>query len=209
MNLYTLYSESHKILYDNYFIPTCPKEFTLHSMVADQLCQSGSYYESGWSDICRQKVRMFKDACKANMGSFFVWSDVDVIFFGPCKDALLEELGNYDIACQDDFTGCCSGFFIVRANDRTLNLFSKMLDDYQLEDQYSLNIHLNCVSHKRLSHRFHNYGQTRGRVWNGEPFEVDKNILMHHANWIVGVAGKIRLLNYVRQCVTDRTIPLI
>lgn len=207
MNIYTLYSQSHKILFDRYFVPTLPSEFTLKSYETEQLCSSGRYYESGWSEMCKLKVLLFRDACIENMGGLYVWSDVDIQFFGNCLDVMLEELGDLDIACQHDFTAHCSGLFIVRANHKTLDMFNAMVENYRIEDQTTLNDHINSVRNKYLSNKFFNYGQTRGHVWDGnEQFNVDKDILVHHANWTIGVDNKIRMLEYVRSKMAGRII---
>ena len=35
-------------------------------------------------------------------------------------------------------------------------------------------------------------------VWDGQDFNIPADIIMHHANWIVGVQNKIKLLNLVK-----------
>jgi hypothetical protein len=125
MKIYTIYSPTHKTLYENYFKKTLPEEFDLFYTEIPQECPSGEFYKNGWSETCFKKVEYFIQICEENMGSKFVFSDVDVQFFGNIKDVLLEELEDYDIACQSDNGTYCAGFFICNANEKTLNMKRK------------------------------------------------------------------------------------
>lgn len=199
MKLYTIYTPSHKILYDNYFKKTLPNEFELISMEIPQYCPTGSFYKDGWSETCFEKVKFFIKACEENRNEIFIFSDVDVQFFGEIKKTLIEELGDFDIACQND-TGMyyCSGFFICRSNDRTMKMFKSMMDNYNKEDQTSLNENIHLCKSKFLSSKFFTIAHITHNVWKGEDVEIPKYILMHHANWTEGIENKIKLLNMVK-----------
>lgn len=205
LKLYTNYSPSHKVLYDNYFIKTLPEnEFEVVLEECPQDCLSGNCWEAGWEESCIRKLKIVLNACKSNMGGAFVFSDVDVQFFGPVLNVLLEELGDLEIACQND-TGptYCAGFFIAKANDNTLKLFEDMLYKFEKDDQHCLNkyIHINKIKAKMLSSRFLTIGNLIYRVWNesiGDVY-IPRNTLVHHANFTVGVENKIKLLNMVRK----------
>lgn len=198
MKLYTIYTESHKEMYERYFLKTLPDEFELVSLEIPQEC-TGDFYSNGWDKTCYRKVELFLKVCEENMGSTFVFSDVDIQFFGKIKDVLVEELGDHDIACQND-TGnvYCSGFFICKANERTLNMFRAMIENYAFEDQATLNNHIHMVKSKFLSEKFFTIGHLLGG-WQGQDFEMPYEILMHHSNWVIGVETKIRLMDKVRE----------
>ncbi len=201
MNIYTLYSASHETLYRNFFLPSVPDNLQIVAKTVDQACPSGSFYQDGWSDICRQKVIWFRDICKKEMGDTFIYSDVDVQFFGDILFPLLSELGDYDIACQEDLGQYCSGFFICKASERTLALFECMVDRYNKEDQYTLNKYIWMVDAKYLSGQYYTVGHSIGTVWDGQPFDIPGDILVHHANWTVGVENKMKLLQIVRDVI--------
>lgn len=202
MNIYTTYTPSHKILYDNFFLKTLPSCFTLNVLEdKEQLCQSGRYFSEGWTITTKKKVDFFVKICEENMGNYFFYSDVDVQFFDNHIDSLLlEEIEDNDIACQDDIWRYCSGVFICKANDRTLNMFRYMKDnyDYADDDQKALNNALFMSKHKMLSRKFFTSGFRRP-FWNGQYFDVPRDIVMHHANWTIGIRNKISLLNFVRK----------
>lgn len=205
MKLYTIYTPSHRYFYDNYFIKTLPDEFELISTEIPQECESGHFYKEGWDKTCYKKVEFFLKACEENMGDIFVYSDVDVQFFGKIKGVLIKELGHFDIACQNDTeTHYCSGFFICKANKKTLNMFRAMKENYDTEDQKTLNTHIHMCNSKFLSNKFFTIGHLKNSVWNGQDFEIPYKILVHHADYTEGVENKIKLLNLVRGKVNSR-----
>lgn len=200
MKLYTIFTPSHRQLYEKYFLPSLPQgEFELIPTEIPQECPTGSFYKEGWSQTCFRKVELFIKACQENMGETFVFSDVDIQFFGSLKDTLIEELGDFDIACQND-TGpyYCSGFFVCRGNERTLAMFQAMRDRYNKEDQTSLNDNIRMCKSKFLSRKFFTIAHVTGQVWKGEDVYIPSYVLMHHANWTEGIENKIKLLNMVR-----------
>lgn len=210
MKLYTCYSPSHKVLYENFFLKTVPKEeFDIISYEIPQECPSASFYQCGWEQTCFQKVKIFLKICKENIGNTFVFSDVDVQFFGNIKDVLLDELGEFDIACQND-TGntYCSGFFICRANQNTLKMFESMVEKYDTEDQKTLNQNIHLVKSKFLSNKFFTIGNLIHNSWKPSLFFplIPTSILMHHANFTIGIENKIKLLNAVREQLGYETI---
>lgn len=205
MNLFTTFTPSHRCLYENYFLKTLPDEFNLHVIEDDQQhCKTGSFYQEGWDKTCYKKVELFIKACEESMGSHFFYCDVDVQFFGKVAEQLLLEIEDYDIACQEDIGSFCSGVFICKANETTLNMFKTMKDNYVKEDQTTLNNHLYMCKHKKLSHKFFTFGHVVPRPWQGEQFEIPKDILVHHANWVVGIKNKMRIMDYVRERLIER-----
>ena len=201
MKLYTTFTPSHKVLYENYFLKTLPNEFELKVYKEPvQYCPSGNFYSEGWSETCYKKVEIFLRACKENMGKPFFYCDVDVQFFSDIKNILLEELGDKDIACQNDITTYSSGVFICRGNEKTLHMFETMLANFDKEDQTTLNNHIHLCNHKFLSGRFFTFGHIVPRPWYGpgDSFAAPKKMVVHHANWVVGVKKKMQIMDYVR-----------
>lgn len=198
MKAYTTFTPSHRVLFENYFLRTLPSEFELFAEEIPQECPSGDFYQEGWDKTCFRKVKLFKKACEENMGQPFFFCDVDVQFFGPIKDRLLHELGRNDIVCQDDITTYSSGVYVCQANESTLKMFDLMLNNYNKEDQTTLNDFIHTVKHKFLSRRFFTFGHVVARPWRGEDFDIPSTILVHHANWVVGVENKIKIMDLVR-----------
>jgi hypothetical protein len=200
MKLYTIYSPSHKRLYKDFFLKSLPNEFEVISEEIKQECPTGEFYKEGWNLTCYRKIELFIKACEENLGNHFVFSDVDIQFFGNIKQTLLDEIGDFDIACQNDTAHFyCSGFFICKANEKTLHMFKEMQRNYVNEDQTSLNLNIHLVKSKFLSKKFFTIAHLTGSPWNGEDFNLPYDILMHHANWTVGTQNKTNLLERVRE----------
>ena len=56
MNIYSIHSKSHQVLFDKYFLPTSPLDVNLVSHTMPQICESGNYFHEGWADCCRKKL---------------------------------------------------------------------------------------------------------------------------------------------------------
>jgi len=202
MKLYVIFTPSHRNLYENYFLKSVPDEFEIIPCEIPQECPTGEFYKEGWDKTCYKKIELYEKACAENQGELFLFSDVDIQFFGKIKDTLIEELGDYDIACQNDTAHYyCSGFWICRGNERTLNMFSEMKKNYQSEDQTTMNRHIHLCKSKFLSNKFFTVGHILSTVWSGQDFKIDYPILMHHANWVSGIDNKIKILDYVKRLI--------
>ena len=221
--LYCFRSELHNELFTDFFEPsTSGWGDKLHVKTLDQsICPSGEFLQEGWGDMMLKKIDLLEEACLETMmdpeddRDIFIYSDVDVQLFDTpeiiCSE-LLKELGSYDIACQNDTCGAyCAGFMIIRANDVTLNLFRKMRQHFVRDDQTTLNQLLGLVKAKQLSNRFFTIAMANGeQVWDGKAdFELPDNLLIHHANWVVGVAEKHRLMKIVNRKVMETEIASI
>jgi len=209
MKLYTFYTESHSVLLNNYFLPSIPKNDNLELIVEKmpQECETGNYMDGGWNITMKRKVDYILRSIDECYGDVFIHADCDIEFYKPITKDLVEQLGEYDLAGIDDGPdNICCGFFICRANDRIKNLFQKIrtnIDSY-LNDQVALN-HLkhNKISFKFLNKLYYNVSFSIGRRWDPTikiPY-IDKNILMAHANFTVGVDNKRKLLDEIKKVV--------
>lgn len=201
MKLYTFYSETHRELYE-IFIKSLNMTNPNISTKVDIFNQTGNgvFMEKGWGDMMSNKLDQIIRACE--IGEIFIHSDSDVYFLGNFEERIISELGNYDIAFQDDNPSLCMGFFICNPNVKVTEMFKKvksLLNRFNGHDQNAMNsiISNSGVKYKKLSHLFFSYGQKNKGVWNGEEFDVNKDILVFHANWVVGTENKKRIIEYV------------
>ena len=218
MKLYTTYSLSHIDLYNDYFVPSLPSELALNEREIPQDCPSGVCWSSGFDISCHKKIKYYKKACEDNQGDIIICSDIDVQFFGDVKDTLISELGDFDLACQDDGLypahahrlPYCSGFMVLRCNNKTMDLLTKIDQDFAVDDQETLNQILkrypDICQHKLLSNKFFTAGQSLGwRGWNGEKtFSLPDPVIMHHANYTFTIENKKKLLTLVKERVSAR-----
>lgn len=214
IKLYTFYTPSHESLFENWFLPSIQDEYELVIKVHEQKCISGNYMEEGWISTMKFKYALLIKAIIENYGSFFIFSDVDIQFFGSTENLIREALQDKDMVFQrDDPNGnLCTGFFACKANYRTLRLIyavrSRLLsEDNKTSEQILLNMLIRSgdfdnVIWSYLPDNFFGGGSFSGELWEpGQNIQIPHNPLMHHANWTIGVENKIEQLRYVRSCV--------
>ena len=215
MKIYTTYSPSHENLYRNYFLSSIGSEFEVN---ANKLSKDSNFYQktysytlsmSGRTDPAEQtKVKFWKTGCENNMGQIIVCSDVDIQFFGETVPSLLEELGDSDIAYQRGGAHTIplgGGFFVMKCNEKTLNLLTQIDNHFSEDSQYMINKFKDLCDYKMLSDKFFTIGQVLGRAWRGEvTFTIPDPILMHHAAGTSGMKQKVKLLDLVKHRVTIR-----
>lgn len=218
IKLYALYTPSHKCLTDNFFLPSIQDDFEIKLTRYKQTCTSARFMREGWTETTIQKVIVIIQAIKDNWGKIFIFSDVDIQFFGPIEDTILLLMEDKDMVIQKNRPNgaVCSGFFACRGNEKTLQLWQdvkkEMEKDKECSDQISLNRCLRRAAHKDvqwdyLPDTFFGAGTLTGRHWKpGMELSLPHGILMHHANWTPGgVPWKIKQLEYVREAVDGKT----
>ena len=198
MKIYTCYSDSHEVLYRDYFLPSIkPHGWTIDATRVPQL-GDGNWSGPGWKNAVGTKLAIFRRAMDECCGGYWIWSDVDIQYFSDPVPHLLHELGHYDIATQAEFPApnekreCCTGLMIVMANDRTKQLFDTIEHNYGFfaEDQQVFNHYRNLCAWKTLSPRF----------WcKNLSAEPPVDIVSQHANWMIGVDAKVKALQHIRQ----------
>ncbi len=228
IKLYALYTPSHEILKNSYFLPSLQDDFEIIFRFAEQTCPSAQFMSQGWTDTTIRKVDLIIDAIKENWDSWFIFSDVDIQFFAPIEDIITKLMQDKDIVMQRNNPAgdLCTGFFACRGNEKTLRLWTDvkklMQKDKINSDQNSFNRCIKKNSKKNpydvtweyLPNIFFGGGTLTGKtgyLWlPGRSLPVPTGIVMHHANWTKGIKNKIAQLEYVRKRVRkqNKTVQL-
>ena len=219
MKLYFFHTPSHEQLKDDWFLRSLKDDFELCPGSHAQIGPEGTYLEPGWPETMGKKIAYIVQMIRENLGKVVIFSDVDVQFFSPVREILLREIQNKDIVlirdCGEahlkdkDSNGIlCTGFFVIRANDQTLRLWEAVRDfdaKHLLGDQRSLNEVLkNGFSEVRwgvLPDSFYSPGKDKllDGLWEeGKPLLPPTDMVLHHANFTVGIERKVQQLRYVR-----------
>src|SRR6266404_5466514 len=219
IKLYALYTPSHKVLKDQFFLPSIQDDFDVVCELYDQTCPSAKFMDEGWTQTTMKKVDLIIRAIKENWGSIFIFSDVDIQFFCPIQKKILKLMEGKDIVMQKNSPNgvLCTGFFACRGNEKTLQLWTdvkKTMEKNCLNsDQNSFNrcIKRNAQSNPYnvvwayLPNSFFGGGTLTGCEWRPGMFlPIPHNIMIHHANWTKGIDNKIAQLVYVRNEVMRR-----
>jgi len=179
-----------------------------------------TYAEGSWHRVTERKLDLILERIeKEAEGSIFVFSDVDIQFFGPIADDLRCLAQGYDLLFQHDrgthyppvLEWLNSGFMVVRACSASRQVFEKARaylrekDDPRVDDQGALRFVTADERQARMGLLPTRYW-THGRMgWTpGQALDPPVDILMHHANWLVGNGIKVAQLGVVREIVEGR-----
>jgi hypothetical protein len=217
--LYSLFTPSHRVLKENYFMPTLPPDVDLHLRFVESE-GAGFIQDESWRRAIIWKVELILEAIERHWNDVFAYSDVDAQFFGSFAEWFHRALARHDLVFQPDAPGpaLCAGFFFCRANVATRALWQQVLQQVHAtearEDDQSVARRLvrqmPALRHACLPPIFYGGGTMTGRLWNpGDKLLLPRGLLVHHANFTLGVGNKIHQLDHVRELVqNDDFIPL-
>lgn len=224
--LYTVFSPSHEPLYERYFLGTLADDFEIVARRMHQSCPTGQYNTPGWGESVRQKIPLILEAVEASFeNGFFIFADVDIQWFGTVKPRLRRLLAEYpaiDVFFQQDalkhprgLGNICTGFFVCKGNIRTRAFWSLVGESMRRTgwgDQITAQtiIRHGLVRGLRvgsLPSEFWGPGANESLPLRWEPgmhLDPPAELLVHHANWTVGVPNKIAQLEAVARTVRLR-----
>lgn len=207
IRLFCFFSPSYRPLAERWLFPGAG-EFEVVEGIGHDAGHSISYTAKGWDVLMCEKVDFIIDAIVNNFGAMIVFSDADVQFFGFSKKVVRELLVDNDILFQrDDPSGtACAGFFLCIASERTLEfwLLVRSLMSVYPDDQVNANA---VLQSGKVALRWDYMpvelciggGTVSGVRWEpGDPLHVPAGLLVHHANWTVGMQNKEKQLAYVK-----------
>jgi hypothetical protein len=228
--LYIMYTPSHDQMCKEWFLPTLPAEddFELVAERYEQECANGEFMASGWLQAMVHKVDVVIRGIKENWGSVFIHSDVDIQFFGSIKPIILKAMEGKDMVLQNDHPQgvVCAGFFACRGNKKTLKLWNRikrfleheiysiqpslndkpLINDQDLLNKWICKANPYNIAWDYLPEVFFGGGSLTAKIWKpGDQLVIPEGIVMHHANWTIGVKNKIAQLQYVRTEVENRS----
>lgn len=206
MNLYTFYSPSHTEVYEKYFLKSfnehLSNDFILTTHKCEQKTTDGNFSDPNWNSSMNDKLFLLKKAIKENDGKWFVYSDCDIQFFGNIMDDIKENINdNLDMLCQEDYHTICAGFMVIKASKKMYEFIEIIeMHHHESNDQIAMNQFRHLINFKLLpKDKYYTVGNFNGgRVWNpGEGVPNTENVVMHHANFTIGVENKIAMLKEV------------
>jgi hypothetical protein len=208
MKLFTCLTPSHTSLFERHFEPSVALSgLGLQPPRLLPERAESAYDTPGFRRSCELKIDYLLEALSTETEPF-VFSDVDVCFYGSVVEDLLEladpDFGRQGVLFQSDGPErACSGFMLWHPSSSTRDLVGsvrKVMTDQELMDQDAFH----HVMRERKMHpallpeRYWTVGRMGQRWLPGMTVRPPKNLLMHHANWTVGVENKLRLLAAVK-----------
>ena len=214
MKLYYMYDEDF-IDMRNLFISNTKDQFELIEIKID----SPKFNEftpntekfGGGIDVWKSRVNNILNIINENMDNTpFIFSDIDIVFYKPIMPTINSLIERNDIlflrelidGVQEGQGGNINfGFNIIRSNQKTYNFFSDVINELEKtngweqmiinkflykENNYNLNWELLPPTFLSTSVGLHN---------------IDKNIILYHANCALTKEDKFNLINRVNNIV--------
>jgi hypothetical protein len=211
----TFFSKSHTALYKE-FMNSFPYEEDVDLIIRYMPQESDGIYESEtWNKTMYKKIAYIVDYLKSmNENDLFIHSDIDIRFYRNFKDDIIKilEHSGKDILFQNDGYELCMGFFVCKRNEKIIKMMEYVRDNLNKypQDQKAVNVLLpqTSIKYGKLPERYYNYGPYNGfKRWKSgvTDFYVPQDIILHHANWTVGVEDKINIINIVKNIHNTQT----
>ena len=214
--LYCMYTPQFETLFEQYFLPSLKDDFEVDVSVYPQDCPTGRFRSDGWEKTMLYKLEMLERAIIEHWGGkIFFYSDIDIIFLKPILEACLTYLDDNDFVVQEGWpkNNLCAGFFVMRGNEKTLNLITtahKLLQDkICIDDQVAIQTALNYFRQEKIkwkllpSNQFPNGRRVlKSNVLlysEDSEIQLDDSILLFHANCCIGLENKYHFLKRVQE----------
>jgi hypothetical protein len=214
--LYCMYTPEYETLFREYFLQSLKDDFEIVVSVYPQDCPSGTFRSDGWEKTMLYKLELLQKAVLDNWGDqIFFYSDVDIIFLKPTIEISLTLLGDNDFVVQQGWprNRLCAGFFVMRGNEKTLKLITTahtlLKEKICVDDQVAIQAVLDDFKHDDIawqflpSEQFPNgrrvLKQASGHYSEDSEIEIDKSIIIFHANCCIGLENKYNFLLRVQQ----------
>ena len=126
MKLFSLYTQSHEVLKNDWFLKTLPTNLEPHlTKVVQQNFDNGDFRSTTWMSVASEKLIFLSEQVSKHQKETIAWMDVDIQFFKPVHDLLTASVENADIAFQTDRPGnhINGGVIVIRCNSRTRSFF--------------------------------------------------------------------------------------
>lgn len=207
----TFFTNSHLSLYKE-FMNSFPYEEGVDLIIRYLPQESDGVYESdSWNKTMFKKMVYIVDYLKKlKEDEYLIHADIDICFYKNFKTDLMSLLNQFngDILFQNDGYELSMGFFICKKNEKIISLMEYIRDNLNqfAQDQKALNVLIprSGIKYGILPERYYNFGPYNGfKRWepNIDNFYVPRDIILHHANWTVGIENKLNLIKKVKEIV--------
>lgn len=205
------YTESHKELLENYFLPSIKLQYNFQILTnkGNQHSVDGDYNSAGFNETTRDKIQFLLESLdRIEKFDALLFCDVDIVFF---KDptAYFKKYEQFDIVFQNGYTEFNTGFFLIKHKDKVKELLKEIVDKCHLygNDQDAFNdlVKKTTLKYTHFDNLIACPATYNGlNVWNGEEIKITNDPIAFHACWCSGVENKKKLLTKVQSEVNSK-----
>jgi len=153
-------------------------------------------------DIWKYKTEMIIDAIKQNTNDIIIISDIDIIFYKPVIPIILENMINNDICFQKETrkSGINIGFISILCNETTLQFWNKIYEILCNSNRWDQEIVNDMIYNHKYNIKWKLFPSS---IWNWSQRNLNKDIILHHANCVSTKEGKFKQIEYVKKFIND------
>ncbi|XHR28073.1 MAG: putative nucleotide-diphospho-sugar transferase [Chthoniobacteraceae bacterium] len=131
MKFFCCYTEGHRLLFEEYFRPSLPKEVELRSTLLPGP-GAGDFLSAEFLECISRKVKLVITSLREHSGELLVWTDIDILFFRPVVaelEQLLAQSGKKILFQREGkrVAHVNTGFFVCRASEELAVFFERVL----------------------------------------------------------------------------------
>jgi hypothetical protein len=153
-------------------------------------------------DIWRFKTEMIIDAIKQNKDDIIIISDIDIIFYKPVIPIILENMINTDICFQKETknSGINIGFISIFCNEITLQFWKEVYEILCNSNRWDQEIVNDMIYNHKYNIRWKLFPSS---IWNWSQQNLNKDIILHHANCVSTKEDKFKQIEYVKNFIKN------
>jgi hypothetical protein len=210
LRVWSLVTPSHETLLADWFRRTLPGDCA--SEVRRIEATPADYGAGHWNRIVVHKFDVLDEAFDAEADeTVFVLSDVDIRFHRPFAADVRRRIDGLDVLFQHNRPGeanvpsnLCSGFMVIRSGERARAFFRAARARLEAADRSDFGDQRACINTLEAEPGALRWGllpetywvpYDDGRHWRpGDPLRPPRGLVLHHANWTIGVPHKLAQL---------------
>lgn len=222
LRLVSYYTDTHKAMCERFVMQRAWGFDDRRFVQYGQTCPTGDFKSDGWNACMLDKLRTLMGLPTDGITTLYVDADVALMpgLAAWCESAS-HELEHDSVAFSDDRVQWCAGIMLFKctpAVQRFWELIADLSQAWDYPDQEVIHLlRAQCderrgrlpitpsVLPKELFCNWSTVNLHMPRPWNREPFAVPKTCLAWHANWTVGIANKMAMLDRVVLAETSVT----
>jgi hypothetical protein len=153
-------------------------------------------------DIWKFKTEMIIDAIKQNIDDIIIISDIDIIFYKPVIPIILENMINNDICFQKERhdSGINIGFISIVCNQTTLQFWNEVYEILCTSNRWDQEIVNDMIYNRKYNIKWKLFPSS---IWNWSQGNLNKDIILHHANCVSTKEDKFKQIEYVSNFIKD------
>jgi hypothetical protein len=136
------------------------------------------------------------------MNDIIIISDIDIVFYKPVIPIVSECMVNTDICFQKETrnSGINIGFISIYCNDTTLHFWNKVYEILSTTNRWDQEIVNDLIYNKKFNIKWNLFPSS---IWNWSQGNLNKHIVLHHANCASIEEEKLKQIKYVSDFINE------